>query len=246
MNNMTKYRIIHHALECEPELSEHYFISGCLISLEPLQDDQKIIEGGLARCLCKQGDGLMAVQEPAVHSPTSCGPKPEDEKCKHKWLDEPNYQCIYCGSLPTREEKENLRDPVGCSCTKEQKEERKKALAPSSPQWEEELKEFRRKYEGANYWTTVSTPMIEDMLKDIRTLLEKTREEEGTRLLKMWIPEAERKERQALLAKLKGEVGGMKRHNLITQKRRLTYSDVDDAYNKALSDILKLLENIEI
>ena len=224
MNNMTKYRIIHHALECEPELSEHYFISGCLISLEPLQDDQKIIEEGLERL----------------------SPKPEDEKCKHKWLDEPNYQCIYCGSLPTREEKENLRDPVGCSCTKEQKEERKKALAPSSPQWEEELKEFRRKYEGANYWTTVSTPMIEDMLKDIRTLLEKTREEEGTRLLKMWIPEAERKERQALLAKLKGEVGGMKRHNLITQKRRLTYSDVDDAYNKALSDILKLLENIEI
>src|SRR3990167_1752147 len=224
MNNMTKYRIIHHALECEPELSEHYFISGCLISLEPLQDDQKIIEEGLERL----------------------SPKPEDEKCKHKWLDEPNYQCIYCGSLPTREEKENLRDTVGCSCTKEQKEERKKALAPSSPQWEEELKEFRRKYEGANYWTTVSTPMIEDMLKDIRTLLEKTREEEGTRLLKMWIPEAERKERQALLAKLKGEVGGMKRHNLITQKRRLTYSDVDDAYNKALSDILKLLENIEI
>ena len=224
MNNMTKYRIIHHALECEPELSEHYFISGCLISLEPLQDDQKIIEEGLER-LSK---------------------KPEDEKCKHKWLDEPNYQCIYCGSLPTREEKENLRDPVGCSCTKEQKEERKKALAPSSPQWEEELKEFRRKYEGANYWTTVSTPMIEDMLKDIRTLLEKTREEEGTRLLKMWIPEAERKERQALLAKLKGEVGGMKGKNFIRKKRRLTYSDVDDAYNKALSDILKLLENIEI
>ena len=231
MNNMTKYRIIHHALECEPELSEHYFISGCLISLEPLQDDQKIIEEGLERL----------------------SPKPEDEKCKHKWLDEPNYQCIYCGSLPTREEKENLRDPVGCSCTKEQKEERKKALAPSSPQWEEELKEFRRKYEGANYWTTVSTPMIEDMLKDIRTLLEKTREEEKKKWHDVAHDEYARGQadsyeicadiaKQSLLAKLKENVERMKNVNEMVKMDGQKYTM---GYEKARKDILKLIKTLE-
>src|SRR3990167_7246471 len=144
---MTKFRIKHHWEDCGPKHRGSFADpdDGCIISLEPLQDDQKIIEGGLERCLCKQGDGLMAVQEPAVHSPTSCGPKPEDEK--HPVV-------------------KYWQDKV-------------KEHSPQPPQdRENDLKEFRRKYEGANYWTTVSTPMIEDMLKDIRTLLEKTREEE--------------------------------------------------------------------
>lgn len=33
-----------------------------------------------------------------------------------------------------------------------------------------------------------------------------------------------------------------KKHNLITQKRRLTYSDVDDAYNQAVTEQSRLAE----
>jgi len=228
-----------------------------------LYDDQKIIEEGLERlygekCLCKQGDGVLAVQEPAVHSPNGCGPKPEDEKCKHKWLDEPNYQCTYCGSLPTREEKENLRDPVGCSCTKEQKEERKKALAlspPQPPQWEknfEEIWEHNKRTDSEDVWT------LGEAKDFIRELLEKTREEaveEYKKYKSIAVKDCEqeilrgsRELRKDERERVKEKIVGMKVLLHIDEKRGDNIGVEEgwgNGYNEALSDILALIDTLK-
>lgn len=44
------------------------------------------------------------------------------------------------------------------------------------------------------------------------------------------------------LQEIRKEIEGMKMHNLITEKRRLTYSDIDEAHNQVIDQALQVID----
>jgi len=66
----------------------------------------------------------------------------------------------------------------------------------------------------------------------------------GFKFSKSFIRQEIRKAKKELIKEILEEVVGSDRYNLITQKRRLTYSDVDGAYNQAKAEIKSRIAQI--